>query len=102
MLSCFTAGIADVITTQDGKKKIFTGLFGGKNRHYYQYLKEYGIELTDIESESDNEQLLKKCMDLAFYFTKDPETAANFRKRRAWRRLNPKLIFEVLLPKFYS
>jgi CRISPR-associated protein Csx14 len=88
-----------VITTRDGKEKIFAELFGGKNGHYYQYLKEYGIdpatidfghrnihvitdeygiELPDIESESDNEQLLKKCMDLAFYFTKDPETAVFF------------------------
>jgi CRISPR-associated protein Csx14 len=88
-----------VITTRDGKEKIFGELFGGKNGHYYRYLKEYsidpatidfghrnihvitdehGIELPDIESESDNEQLLKKCMDLAFYFTKDPEAAVFF------------------------
>ena len=88
-----------VITTRDGKEKIFAELLGGKNGHYYRYLKEYsidpatidfghrnihvitdeyGIELPDIESESDNEQLLKKCMDLAFYFTKDPETAVLF------------------------
>jgi len=88
-----------VITTRDGKEKIYTGLFGGKKGHYYKYLKEYGIppgsidfshenvyvvtdeygvEATDIANESHNEQLLKKCMELAFSFTKDPETAVLF------------------------
>ena len=88
-----------VITTRDGKEKIFAELFGGKNGHYYRYLKEYGIdpatidfgyrnihvitdeygiELPDIVSESNNEQLLKKCMYLTFYFTQDPETAVFF------------------------
>ena len=88
-----------VITTRDGKEKIFAELFSGGNGHYYKYLDEYdinsasidfghrnihvitdehGIELPDIVRESDNEQLLKKCMDLTFYFTKDPETAVFF------------------------
>ena len=88
-----------VITTRDGKEKIFAELFGGKNGHYYRYLKEYGIdpatidfayrnihvitdeygiELPDIVSESNNEQLLKKCMNMTFHFTRDPETAVLF------------------------
>jgi len=91
--------VIHVITTMDGKEKIYTGLFGGKKGHYYKYLKEYGIpsgsidfshenvhvvtdeygvEATDIANESHNEQLLKKCMELAFSFTKDPETAVLF------------------------
>ncbi|MCD6271348.1 MAG: TIGR02584 family CRISPR-associated protein, partial [Deltaproteobacteria bacterium] len=74
-----------VITTRDGKEKIYTGLLGGKKGHYYKYLKEYGIpsdsidfshgnihvvtdeygvEAADIANESHNEQLLKKCMEL--------------------------------------
>ena len=88
-----------VITTRDGKEKIFAELFGGGDGHYYKYLdeysinpasidfghrnvhvitNEYGIELSDIESESDNEQLLKKCMEMTFYFTKGTETAVFF------------------------
>lgn len=88
-----------VITTRNGKEKIFAELLGGENGHYDRYLEEYGIdpasidfshrnihvitdehgiELPDIVSESDNEQLLKKCMDLTFHFTKDPGTAVLF------------------------
>jgi len=88
-----------VITTRDGKEKIFAELFSGGKGHYYKYLDEYrinpasidfghrnihvitdehGIEVSDIVRESDNEQLLKKCMDLTFYFTKNPKTAVLF------------------------
>ena len=88
-----------VITTRDGKEKIYTGLLGGKKGYYYRYLKEYGIppesidfgcgnihvvtdeygiETNDIANELHNERLLKKCMELAFLFTKDPETAVFF------------------------
>ena len=88
-----------VVTTRAGKEKIYAELFGGKKGRYYQYLDEYSIdpasidfshnnihvitdehgnEIPDIESEADNEQLLRKCMDLTFYFTKDPETAVFF------------------------
>ena len=88
-----------VITTRDGKEKIYAELLGGKTGHYHRYLEEYGIdsatidfshrnvyvitddhgiEIPDITSESDNEQLLKKCMDLTFHFTKDPDTAVLF------------------------
>ncbi|MBU4414621.1 MAG: TIGR02584 family CRISPR-associated protein [Proteobacteria bacterium] len=88
-----------IITTRDGKEKIFSELFAGKSGHYYRYLEEYGIdpatidfghrnihvitddhgiEIPDIVNESHNEQLLKKCMELTFHFTKDPETAVFF------------------------
>ena len=88
-----------VITTRDGKEKIYAELFSGKTGHYYRYLNEYsiapstidfsqqnihvitdehGIEIPDIINESDNEHLLKKCLELAFHFTKDPETAVFF------------------------
>ncbi len=88
-----------VITTRDGKEKIYTGLLAGGKGHYYRYLEEYsilpesidfgsanihvvtdehGIEAGDIENELHNERLLKKCMELAFLFTKDPETAVFF------------------------
>nr|MBL0731841.1 TIGR02584 family CRISPR-associated protein [Desulfobacterales bacterium] len=88
-----------IITTRDGKEKIYTGLFAGKKGHYYKYLQEYnipsdsinfshenihvvmdeyGVEATDITNEAQNEQLLKKCMELAFLFTKDSGTAVLF------------------------
>jgi len=88
-----------VITTRDGKEKIYAELLGERDGHYYRYLEEYnidpgtikfghrnihvisdehGIEIPDIVSESDNEQLLKKCLELTFHFTKDTETAVFF------------------------
>jgi len=88
-----------VITTRDGKEGIFAQLLSGKSGHYYRYLAEYGIdansidfgpdnihvitdehgnEIPDIVSESDNERLLGKCLELAFRFTADPATAVFF------------------------
>ncbi len=88
-----------VITTRDGKEKIFAQLLSGKSGHYSRYLDEYGIdpssidfcaenihvitdehgnEVPDIMTESDNERLLKKCLELAFLFTSDPGTAVFF------------------------
>jgi len=88
-----------VIATRDGKEKIYAELLGDRNGHYYRYLEEYnidpgtinfgrqnihvitdehGIEIPDIVSESENEQLLKKCLELTFHFTRDPETAVFF------------------------
>jgi CRISPR-associated protein Csx14 len=67
--------------------------------NYYQYLKEYdidpttinfgfdhvhtitdenGMEIDDIEDEEENEWLLKKCVELTFSFTRDPDTAVFF------------------------
>ena len=88
-----------VITTRDGKEKIYAGLLGESKGYYYKYLEEYGldpsaidfghqnvhvitdehgIEIPDVVGESDNEQLLKKCLELTFHFTRDPETAVFF------------------------
>ncbi len=88
-----------VITTADGKERIFAQLLSGSSGHYYRYLKEYGIdaesidfgsdnihvvtdehgnEIRDIVCEADNERLLKKCLELAFRFTADPNTAVFF------------------------
>lgn len=88
-----------VITTRDGKEKIYAELLGESKGHYYKYLEEYGldpsaidfgyrnvhvitdehaIEIPDVVGESDNEQLLKKCLELTFHFTKDPETTVFF------------------------
>ena len=88
-----------VITTRDGKERIFAQLLSGRSGHYYRYLAEYGIdansidfgpdnihvitdehgnEIPDIVSESDNERLLGKCLELAFRFTADPATAVFF------------------------
>ena len=88
-----------VITTRDGKDMIYSGLLGGKNGQYFRYLEEYGIntsgidfsqsnvhvitdghgiEIPDIINESDNEHLLRKCLDLSFRLTADPETCVLF------------------------
>jgi CRISPR-associated protein Csx14 len=88
-----------VITTRNGKEKIYSGLLGGKSGAYYQYLKEFDInpasidfshgnihvltdadgnEIDDIVDEADNERLLKKCLELTFHLTKNPETAVFF------------------------
>lgn len=88
-----------VITTRDGKDMIYAGLLGGKSGHYSLYLEEYGIdpssidfshsnihvitddhgiEIPDIASESDNEHLLRTCLELSFRFTSDPDTSVLF------------------------
>lgn len=88
-----------VITTSEGKARIDAGLLGGGDGPYHRYLKEYDInpadidfsprnvhvitdtngnEIPDIVDESDNEQLLKKCLDLTFRFTNDPGSAVFF------------------------
>ncbi|MBW1910795.1 MAG: TIGR02584 family CRISPR-associated protein, partial [Deltaproteobacteria bacterium] len=88
-----------VITTRDGKERIYADLLGGKSGHYFRYLEEYGIEpssidfghsnihviidghgneIPDISNESDNEHLLRKCLELTFHFTSDPENCVLF------------------------
>ena len=47
-------------------------------RNIHVITDEHGNEIPDIVNESDNEQLLKKCLELAFHFTKDPESAIFF------------------------
>lgn len=88
-----------VITTRQGKEKINAHLLSPADGKYYEYLKEYridpatidfgfhnihtikdpnDIEIDDIAGEEENEWLLKKCMELAFSFTRDPDTAVFF------------------------
>ncbi len=88
-----------IITTRDGKEKIFAHLLAGKSGYYYKYLKDYNIdptsinfgpdnihtitdqygnEISDIITEYDNELLLKKCLDITFFFTSDPNNAVFF------------------------
>lgn len=88
-----------VITTRNGKEKIYGELLGNSKGFYFKYLEEYnldpfsidfrhknvhvitdehGIEIPDIVNESDNEQLLKKCLELTFHFTKSQDTAVFF------------------------
>lgn len=87
-----------VITTGEGKERIHAELLAGGTGQFFRYLNEYGIdpesikfdrdtihviansgrEISDIVDESDNEALLKKCLELAFAFTEDPETTVFF------------------------
>ncbi|HLA28506.1 MAG TPA: CRISPR-associated ring nuclease Csm6 [Syntrophales bacterium] len=88
-----------VITTREGKEGINARLLSPGDGYYYRYLKEYGIdpgaiafgpdhvhtvtdtssiELDDIAGEEENEWLLKKCLELAFRFTKESDTAVFF------------------------
>ncbi len=94
-----TVDAIHVITTRDGKEKIYAELLGGEGGHYYRYLKDYGIdstgidfgqrnihvikdehgiEIPDIVDEMENERLLKKCLELAFHFTRDQDSAVFF------------------------
>jgi CRISPR-associated protein Csx14 len=88
-----------VITTRDGKDAINAQLLSAADGRYYQYLRDYGLdagqidfhaghvhtvtdedgrEIDDIEGEDDNELVLKKCLDVTFDLTRDPETAVFF------------------------
>lgn len=88
-----------VITTRQGKEKINADLLSPKDGRYYQYLNEYdiipisidfgfknvhtitnsnGMEIDDITDEEENEWLLKKCLELTFRFTNDPNTSVFF------------------------
>lgn len=88
-----------IITTRPGKDCLLAELLDAGRGPYYRYLDEYGVsgkgidfgpgnihvvrdtfgvEIADITDESDNAQMLAKCMELAFYHTRDPETAVFF------------------------
>ena len=94
-----TVDAIHIITTRQGKEKINAHLLSPKDGKYYQYLKEYGIdsatidfgfgnvhtikdsngiEIDDIEGEEENEWLLRQCLELAFSFTKDPNSSVFF------------------------
>jgi len=91
--------IIHVITTRDGKERIYADLLAGKSGYYFKYLEEYGIEpshidfgpnnvhviidehgneIADIVRESDNEHLIKECLELTFLLTSDPENCVLF------------------------
>ncbi|PIP36440.1 MAG: TIGR02584 family CRISPR-associated protein, partial [Desulfobacterales bacterium CG23_combo_of_CG06-09_8_20_14_all_52_9] len=88
-----------IITTREGKERIFADLLAEKSGHYYRYLAEYGSgpyeisfdastihtvsrhggrEISDITDERDSEALLRKCLELTFDLTRNPETAVFF------------------------
>lgn len=88
-----------IITTRPGKEAINAHLLPEQAGHYRRFLEDYridprtiafradhvhtitdsnGIEIDDIEGEEENEGLLKACLELAFHFTKDPDTTVYF------------------------
>jgi len=88
-----------IVTTRAGKEAINANLLNPCDGKYYKLLNDYaidfhniafghgyihtitdknGVELDDITDEEDNELLLKKCLELAFQHTADPETAVFF------------------------
>ncbi|MFZ2634101.1 MAG: CRISPR-associated ring nuclease Csm6 [Desulfosalsimonadaceae bacterium] len=88
-----------IITTRNGREKIYADLLAGETGRYAAFLNEYGIgpasiqfdhdnvhvivdeygnEISDIIDGTDNECLLKKCLELTFAFTKDPDTSVFF------------------------
>jgi CRISPR-associated protein (TIGR02584 family) len=94
-----TVDAIHIITTQQGKARILATLLEPGAGYYFRYLREYEQEIRridfgpptihivcdgqereipDIRDETDNEQLLRICLDLTFRFTKDPETTVYF------------------------
>lgn len=88
-----------IITTRRGKEIINANLLSPTDGKYYEYLREYeidphsisfgfdyvhtvtdagGTEIEDIADAEENEWLLKKCLNLTFQLTKDPDTAVFF------------------------
>ena len=94
-----TVDAIHVITTRQGKEKIYAELLSGGKGQYYKYLEEYGIkrstidfghrnvhviadengnEISDIATEEDNERLLNRCLELTFRLTRDRNTSVFF------------------------
>ncbi len=88
-----------IITTNQGKKKIFESLVVGKHSFFNRFLEEYDIpkesilfdhdsihvikdeygnEISDFESEEENNFLLKLCLEIAFELTSTDDTAVYF------------------------
>ncbi len=88
-----------IITTRPGKDRLLAELLDGGRGPYYRYLDEYGVsprgidfgpgnihvvrdslgaEIEDIVDESDNARILKKCMEVSFHHTRDPDSAVFF------------------------
>ncbi len=88
-----------VITTRQGKDRLYSGLFDPAYRRINHLLADFGltpdnldfsqanihalknstgIEINDIISPEDNEVLLQTCLELAFRLTRQPDTAVWF------------------------
>jgi len=88
-----------VITTVTGRDLVHAGLLASGEGAFYRFLNEYNIprgtvrfepanihvlrheggeELHDIITPEDNEVLVRKCMELSWQFTMDPEQAVYF------------------------
>ena len=88
-----------IITTRPGKDRLLAELLDGGRGPYYRYLDEYGVsprgidfgpgnihvvrddlgaEIEDIVDEGDNARILKKCMEVSFHHTRDPDAAVFF------------------------
>ncbi|MDY6822380.1 MAG: CRISPR-associated ring nuclease Csm6 [Thermodesulfobacteriota bacterium] len=87
-----------VITTTEGKKRIHAELLGNGDGMFHRYIKDYAVappidfappnihtltdpagnEIADIITSEHNNDLLNKCLELAFRFTGNPETAIYF------------------------
>ena len=88
-----------IITTSEGRDKIFSNLLAGKRGMYHKYMKEYGlnpssidfsyenihvitddngVEIDDIKTEDDNTRLLKMCLELTFRFSMDSKSSIYF------------------------
>ncbi len=88
-----------VITTREGRDRIFSSLLAERQGHFHRYLAEYGFgphdiafdastihgitrddgrELTDIIDERDNEATLRTCLERTFDLTRNPDAAVFF------------------------
>lgn len=88
-----------ILTTRLGKEKCNAHLLSPKDGAYYRFIEEYGLdptkvdfgpfsvkvvtddngnEIEDIADEEENELFLHACMETAFEWTRDPDTAVYF------------------------
>lgn len=87
------------ITTRQGKERLFTGLFDPEQPRLDSLMNDFGLtvadldfspanihtlhnkggmEIDDIITPEDNEELLRLCLNLTFRFTREPDTAVWF------------------------
>lgn len=88
-----------VITTSQGKEKIYSNLLAGKDGSFYKFLNEYDIptnsilfnhdsihvicdehgnSISDLTNEDENRYLLKLCLEITFNLTNSDEIAIFF------------------------
>lgn len=88
-----------LVTTRQGKDRVLTGLFDPQLPRVAELLADFGlsaepidfspasihilknragVELDDIITQEDNEDLLRLCLDLAFRFTREPDSVVWF------------------------